>query len=201
MKNKISLTLLSASRFSALTLALIMLSFSAHAENVLTGNYYGIQFANSNGKLENNLVSTETSYGHIKGKYGRVLNDIVSLEGQLGFTNRPEGGDSLMVYGAYLRAGKNFGDYKLYGLLGFGVTYSYDAKNKESESGGSYGLGLEVFGSKEVAITLEYLTVLNKSVDAGDLTFDSLGIGYTYYFTEDKSYFNKNRNKIKSIRY
>ncbi len=201
MKNKTLPNLLSAARFLTLTLALIILSFSAQAEIELTGSYYGIQFSNSNYKLEYNSGSTETGYGHLKGKYGWVMNDTVSLEGQLGFTNSPEGAESLMVYGAYLRAGKNFGDYKLYGLLGLGGIYSYDAENNESEAGGSYGLGLEILGSKEVAITLEYLTVLNKSVDAGDLTFDSLGIGYTYYFVEDKSYFNKNRNKIKSIRY
>jgi hypothetical protein len=197
MKNKI----LPLFRFLILSLALIMSSFSAMAENKLTGTYYGIQFANSNGKLENSLGTTETSYGHIKGKYGWVLNDVVSLEGQLGITNTPEGAESLMIYGAYLRAGKNFGDYKLYGLLGLGGIYSYDADDKESESGGSYGFGVEIFGSKQVAISLEYLVVLNKSVDAGDLTFDSIGIGYSYYFSDDKSYFDKNRNKIKSIRY
>jgi hypothetical protein len=197
MKNTLQLPF----RFSTLAFALIMVSFSANAENVLTGTYYGLQFANSQSRLENSVSTTDTNYGHIKGKFGWVMNDILSLEGHLGFTNNSDDIEKLMVYGAYLRAGKNFGDYKLYGLIGLGGIYSYDTKDKESESGGSYGLGLEVFGSKKIAITLEYLIVLDKSIDAGDLTFDSIGIGYSYYFTDDTSYFNKNRNKVKSIRY
>lgn len=188
-------------RFLTLPLALLMLSFSVQAEVGLSGTYFGLQFADATMTTENSIETTKISYGHLKAKYGWVMNEIVSLEGQLGFTNNPEDTDSLMVYGAYLRAGKDFGGYKLYGLLGVGGIYTYEADNKESESSGSYGVGLEIFGSPDVAITLEYLTVLDKSVDAGDLTLGSLGFGFTYYFSEEKSYFDKNRNKIKSIRY
>ncbi len=188
-------------RFLILSLAILMVSFSVQAEVDLSGTYYGLQYSNSKSISEDSSTKTEISYGHIKAKYGWMMNDLISLEGQLGFTNAPDESDSLLVYGAYLRAGYDFGSYKLYGLLGIGGIYAYDSQDKESESSGSYGLGLEIFGSRDVAVTLEYLTVLNKSVDGTDLKFDSLGIGYSYYFSEEKSYFNKNRNKIKSIRY
>ena len=108
----------------------------------------------------------------------------------------------IATYGAYLRLGKDYGQYKPYGLIGFSGIYAYeDNVDNVSETSGSYGAGLEIFGSKDLAITFEYLRMIDKSVDGGDSTFDAFGAGFTYYFTEDKSYFNKNRNKIRSIRY
>ena len=108
----------------------------------------------------------------------------------------------IITYGGYGRVDKDFDGYKIYGLLGFGGIYAYqDDVDDVTESSFSYGAGIEIFGSKSVAITLEYLSVLDKSVDGGDTTFSTFGAGFTYYFIEDKSYFNKNRNKIRSIRY
>ena len=73
--------------------------------------------------------------------------------------------------------------------------------DSQSEAGGSLGVGLEIFGSKDLAITFEFLRLIDKSINGADVTFDIVGVGFTYYFTEDKSYFNKNRDKIRSIRY
>jgi hypothetical protein len=87
-------------------------------------------------------------------------------------------------------------------LLGYsGFSASQNHGDNVTESDASYGLGLEIFGSKNIAVTFEYLNMLDKTVDGDDDTFDAIGVGFTYYFIEEKSLFNRNRNKIDSIRY
>jgi hypothetical protein len=192
------------SRFVKLfTLTLIFsVSFSANAEMDFSGTYTGLLFSNSKDKIKiSSGHTTEYNRGHVRGKLGWIINDVISVEGQLGFTSNSDSKQGIITTGGYLRAGKDFGQYKLYGLLGLTNIYYYSDNGNTSESGGSYGVGMEIFGSKDLAITLEYLSMVEKSINGGDFTFDALGLGFTYYFIEDKSYFNKNRNKIQSIRY
>jgi len=174
----------------------------ASAEIDLTGMYTGLIFSNSSYDLKTNSGKTSESWGHIKGKLGTSLNEWIDVEGQLGLTTNTDTKQGVFSYGAYLRIGQDLGQYKPYGLVGFsGYHLHEDGYGSETESGFSYGAGIEIFGSKDLTVTFEYLRLIDKSVDGGDLTFDTLGIGFTYYFTEDTSYFNKNRNKIRSIRY
>ncbi len=197
---KFKLRFISILTFTAVTL---VTSFPAMAEIDFSGAYTGLLFSSSNAKFSDTGGSEEYSSGHIKGKLGWILNDIMSVEGKLGMiTKNPDGDEvkDVVSYGVYLRAGKDFGQYKLYGLIG-ATGIQYRTTDKNTESGGSYGLGLEIFGTKDIAVSFEYLMMLDKTIDGTDVMFDSLGLGFTYYFTEDKSYFNKNRNKIRSIRY
>jgi len=185
-----------------LLLAVAGLSTPAVAEIDLTGLYSGLQYSSSEFKsvIGNSKESVET--GHIKAKLGKSINDILAVEGQFGLATNSNDKLGTLTYGAYLRAGKDFGQYKPYGLLGFSGYYSYaDNEDSDSELGGSLGVGLEIFGSKDIALTFEYLRLMDKTIDGADVTFDTIGIGFTYYFTDDTSYFNKNRNKIRSIRY
>lgn len=184
-----------------LTPIIFSLSQSAHAEMDFSGTYTGLLFSNSTDKTKASSASTEINRGHVRGKLGWIINDVISVEGQLGFTSNSDSSKGIITTGGYLRAGKDFGQYKLYGLLGLTNLYYYSDNGNTSESGGSYGAGIEIFGSKDLAITLEYLSMVDKSINGADFTFDALGLGFTYYFTEDSSYFNKNRNKINSIRY
>jgi len=192
-------------RLSSIVLLLLSLSFSfcAQAEVELSGLYSGILYSSSH--LETRATGQPKgtqNWGHIKVKVGTILNDLVSVEGQLGVTTNTNADLGTLTYGGYLRAGKDFSQYKLYGLLGYSGFHSYKkGQDSVNENSFSYGVGLEVFGSKNIAITLEYLMLVDKTVDRSDLTFDTLGLGFTYYFIEDKSYFNKNRTKIRSIRY
>ncbi len=190
--------------FMAITLvmSLFFVTGTARAEIDFSGLYSGFIFSDSTEILKPDTgVNDKYSRGHMKGKLGYIVNDIISFEGQLGLTSNSGGSEGIMTYGGYLRAGKDFGQYKLYGLLGASGIYYYSDAGNISQTGGSYGVGLEIFGSKDLAITLEYITLVDKSIDEGDFSFDTLGIGFTYYFTEEKSYFNRNQNKIKSIRY
>jgi len=202
MKNTSSSTKLISYSF-VLLIALTGLSLPVAAEIDLTGLYAGVQFSSSKDQfVPDNGSKVNNNKGHMKAKLGKAINDLVSVEGQLGMTTNSGASQGIATYGAYLRVGKDFGQYKPYGLIGFSGIYAYqDNVDNVSETSGSYGAGLEIFGSKDLAITLEYIRMIDKSVDGGDLTFDTFGAGFTFYFTEDKSYFNKNRNKIRSIRY
>ena len=177
---------------------------NANAEIDMTGLYTGAQFSSSTLEITPTTGSkTSNGYGHMKVKVGKYINDMISAEGQLGATSNTGGSKGIVTFGGYARIDKDIGQYKYYGLLGFGGVYSYaDGSPSVTESSFSYGVGIEIFGSKDLALSIEYLVVLDTEIDGGsDMTFDTVGLGFTYYFTEDTSYFNKNRNKVRSIRY
>lgn len=189
--------------------ACVAISSPAQAEIEWTGLYSGIYFSNAKDKFEaDSGGKEEESRGHIKIKLGKYLNNFLSVEGQIGMTNNSDDTQGISTYGAYLRANKSFGKYNMYGMLGYSGIYSYhDDFDSVSESGGSYGVGLEIFGSKNLALSIEYLALLDMSVDgddpnfgSGDLKFETIGIGLTYFFSDETSQFIKNRNKIRSIR-
>ncbi len=189
-------------------LSIIILSLSLFTPNLAlaeigyTGGYTGMQFSNSNYKLKyNSGDKDEGSWGHVKANLGLLLNENFSLEGQFGLTTNSDSNDGIVTAGAYLKIGSDFGAYRPYGLIGFSTMGVYqDGQDNITESGGSLGLGIDIFGSKNLAITIEYLRLIDKSVDNGDLTFDIVGLGFTYYFTGDLSRFNKNRDKLLSPR-
>lgn len=188
--------------FAALTVSTAF-SVNAYAEMDLSGLYSGFIFSNSQFESKTpGFSKTTQDWGHGKVKIGKILNEYTSVEGQFGMTTNSDADHGNLTYGIYLRAGKDFDQYKLYGLAGLGGFHSYaDGLDNVSENGFSYGVGIEIFGSKDLTVTLEYVSLVDKSVDGADIVFDTLGLGFTYYFTEDTSYFNKNRNKIRSIRY
>lgn len=168
-----------------------------------TGLYTGLQFSDSTDEFKDAAGKEKENRGHIKGKLGKYLVKWLAVEVQFGMTTNSNSSRGIATYGAYLRPDLDLGQYKLYGLFGFSGIHAYEDNNEDvSETDLSYGLGLEIFGSKDLAVTFEYIKLIDdKSVNGGDLTFDTLGIGFTYYFTKDRSYFNKNRNRIRSIRY
>ena len=188
-----------------LLLSMLGIALPAAAELELTGKYYGIQFTNGDYELDiDNPVATDfkESWNFIDAKYGSQLNDLVSVEGRLGVSNNLGKDHGIVTLGGYLRIGKNLGRYRPYGLIGGSGIFIYEeGLDDYDESSFSYGAGIEIFGSPNVALTFEWLRGIDKSVDDGDLTFDSVGFGFNYYFSEESSIFNKNRNKIRSIRY
>ncbi len=196
-----------------LTCLLLLLSMAiampALAELELTGTYYGIQFYNSDFEFDYDAAApnldTEESWNFLEVKYGKQTSEMMAFEGRFGLSNNLGKDYGVLTYGAYLRIGKDFGQYRPYGLIGgTGIMVDEEVLNDlydVDEFGFSYGVGIEIFGSPNVAITFEYLNAIDDSVDDGDLTFNSIGLGFNYYFSEETSTFNKNRNKIRSIRY
>lgn len=192
--------------FLVLLITLSGFSSSAFAEIDFSGLYSGMQYSSSEFKARTSTTTSTTTTtvnnGHIKAKLGYIINDNLTVEGQLGLNTNSNDKLGTVTFGTYLRASKDYGQYKPYGLVGLGGYYSYDdVADNDTQFGGSLGVGLEIFGSKDLAISVEYLRILDKTIDGSDITFDTVGLGFTYYFTEDKSYFNKNRNKVRSIRY
>ncbi len=176
---------------------------AAFAEVNLTGTYTGLQFAEAEYDLNTDAGNRlSDSWGYIKAKYGKQINEYFALEGQLGLVTKTDSDQGVVTYGGYARFSKDFGRYKPYALLGFAGMELYDKiEDNQSETGFSYGAGIELFGSKDLTLSIEYVSLLNQSTDTGELTYKSLGIGFTYYFSEDTSQFNKNTNKVRSIRY
>ncbi len=187
--------------FLMLLVFLTGLTSPASAEIDLTGLYSGLQYSSTEFKADDSGSTESASNGHIKTKLGKFINENLSVEGQLGLTTNSNDKQGALTYGVYLRAGKDFGQYKPYGLIGLSGYYSYVGDFSQSEAGGSLGAGVEIFGSKEISVTFEFLRLIDKTIDGTDVTFDTFGLGFTYYFTEESSYFNKNRNKIRSIRH
>ncbi len=199
--------------FNYLFLLVSLAAFTtpAVAELELTGTYYGFQFTNN--KYDNDTGSDE-SWNFIDGKYGNQLNDWVSLEGRVGLSDNLSSVHGIINLGGYMRIGKDLGRYRPYGLLGATYTYWFeedldelgdqlgiDLDDSYDESGFSYGFGIEIFGNPNIAITFEAMRAIDESDSDGDTTIDQFGLGFNYYFISDTSRFNKNRDKIRSIRY
>ena len=89
--------------------------------------------------------------------------------------------DPVFNAGIYLRLFYRFDKTTLYLLGGAAFVDTYDntsGGDEISESGVSYGVGLELFGNKNASVILEFL----KLVDTDQTEMDSIGLGYRHYF-------------------
>lgn len=160
------------------------------ADLILTDNYYSLQYASF-------VVDSGSSSGLFKYSLGHKFTDTWATEVQIGIAPSPENADQVLVYGAYLRANIEFDEVSIYGLLGYAGSYAYDDTfGNSSEESVSFGAGVELYADKSFSLTAEYLQLLYTD----DNKAYSFGLGYTYYFYDDDSRFNKNNQRIKSIR-
>ena len=209
MKIKI-MSVRKSSLLNLIMLVIIILSCNtAYAEKELTGSYMGILFSNTSENFDPDTGSAITEKtGHIKFKLGTQLNEWATVEAQGGFTTDSDEKQGLATLGGYLRYDHKLDGISIFGLLGLGVVASYhDDLDNVNESGLSWGLGIEVYGSKDLSLTLEYISLIDISVEdddpefgPGDLIFEMIGIGLTYHFSEETSPFVKNQNGFKTIR-
>ena len=178
------------------------------AELDLTGYYAGAQYTAADIEIVDPLNSannSNNSWGFLHGKFGKTLSDWVSIEASFAVsspTNDNEDHD--YIVGAYVKAGKKTGGYRLYGLIGASaLSFSEPGYQSDTYTSGSFGAGIEIFGTNDMALSLEYIRLIDndKFVDGRDLSVDTLSLGFVYYFSSDTSRFNKNRDKIPSIRY
>jgi hypothetical protein len=194
-----------ASRFAILTLLIafvITVPTQVLAELELTGRYLGFQFGNMKVNVEGDSGDdAEVSTGNIKGIFGGAITDYLALEGQLGVNTDLGSDEGALNYGLYLKLGKKIGQYKPYLLLGASGYYAYsDTFDDESLSDASWGAGVELFGTKDLAITFEYLNLLDKEINGSDTKIESFSIGFTYYFTESGERADAGRYQFKSSR-
>jgi opacity protein-like surface antigen len=192
----------------ALFTAFIFVCNPLRAEFDLTGYYAGGQYTNSGIEIvdpANSANRAKDDWGFLHAKFGKTLNDWLSAETHLAVssaTNDNEDHDYMV--GLFLKAGRKLGEYRPYGLIGAAaLNASEPGFQSETFSDVSYGAGIEIFGQKNIAISLEYIRLIDtERTDAGnDISIDTLSLGFVYYFSSESSPFNKNRNKIPSIRY
>ncbi len=148
-------------------------------------NYAAFQIYYASEEYESDSGTTiEDDHGFMGGTYGKMFNDIFSVEGRVGFTSNSGYKNGTTLYGGYLRARKKMDSIGFYGLLGYGGIYTYaEDEDSESEGGLSYGAGLEFFGSDSTAITIEYISLFDDTDDNdNDHSLTAINLGISYYF-------------------
>ena len=166
--------------------------------------YYG--FGASPYRLEDADTDSHISFGAFSGRVGINMNEFLAVEGHLGlsdwkniFSSSTYGNVDarLIVSSIYLKAKYEQEKYTFYGLvgttslkvetsgtLGFPGFFSADVSSSETESGASYGVGVDLFGNKTTSVTFMILRTLEeKNADV-----NSFNIGFNYFFDRPSSY-------------
>ena len=156
-----------------------------------TGAYASLMYLGANEKVD----SFDENRGSTAIRIGKVMNDSYSLEAHGSVVNSSDTDDGIFTVGGFARIEKAEEKYTYYGLLGVSTIRSYSTSLDDiTETSLSYGFGIDVYGSPNLAITLEYVHMIDAELDSGqDLTYQSFGIGLSYRFVEDKNNFNKSR--------
>lgn len=154
------------------------------------GLYYGV--LGTGVIYEDDTVDDQWRPVGLTAKLGQRFTDRLAIEGRVGTTTD----DTQSVLGvdvdlkvdyyasAFGRFDVTTGAAKLYGLAG--VTHgklSADADtlgigDSESDTGLSYGVGLDLYGNEHLAVTVEYI----RHIDDDDYTIDAANLGFTYSF-------------------
>ncbi|MCG6970318.1 MAG: outer membrane beta-barrel protein [Gammaproteobacteria bacterium] len=151
--------------------------------------------------------------GSLNGAVFKIGYDIASffaIEGQIGGTIPEdyviinEQGQIAGDYdvrsehaGIFLRGNWRLRNVTLYGLLGYGyynliesekIDGQSDVTYFTEESGLSYGIGVDLFGSRRTALSLNWMQLIKEETEF-DFTLDvsSIYLGITYYFKPQKT--------------
>lgn len=115
---------------------------------------------------------------------GYNFNPYIGLEARYaGFT------DVMENYGIYLKPQYPITDAaKVYALLGYGeTTHDFGANGEVSGDGFQWGVGASYAMTENIGVFVDYTNLYDDSysvgsVNAGDLTVDSVNVGVTYTF-------------------
>lgn len=172
-------------RLYLLSMVLLGTLFSGSARADLLGNfletrdfsslYYGLNF--SDGSADVNGGSDE-SLGVLSGVLGLRLIDFLGVEVQVGSgsddTQSLLSDSEVTFAAAMVRAGIQIHDVGIYGLVGQ-TFLDTSSRINFSRSGNALGLGLNLFGSKKLAVNFQYLRL-------GDGALSNASVGFQYYF-------------------
>ncbi|MEM7564609.1 MAG: outer membrane beta-barrel protein [Pseudomonadota bacterium] len=172
-----------------------------------TGWYTSVMYLNANEEVD----SLEEDRGSTALKIGRVMSDKYSLEAHGSIVNSSDTDDGIFTVSGFARYGVVDDDYSyfglagkyaFYGIAGLSIIRSYSTSDSDiTESSLSFGAGVDIFGSPNLGITLEYIYMIDAEIDDGrDLEYQTLGIGLTYYFVRENNRFNRNRRGLDNIR-
>lgn len=144
-------------------------------------------------------------------KIGYDINKFIGLEAHAGATTTKryivvdQQGQEIGDYkkrgrhvALYGRANWHFTNITLYGLLGVdyyriiedvNIPGSFSDKSSIGKTGLSYGVGVDLFGNSQTALSLNYMQLINKDFygDGDKTKVDAIHLGITYYFTLQKT--------------
>lgn len=137
-----------------------------------------------------NIKNSSTVYGDASGlalDLGYDFNNILALQASYiapdTFTATSGTSESISYAASlFLRANLRFERSSVYFLAGASTL----GKNNASYDGTglAYGVGLDFYGSKNVALTLKYVNYLDTKTISGSnkVSLDGTTLGFTYYF-------------------
>jgi opacity protein-like surface antigen len=176
--------------------ALLAAPVAASAENVTDDLYWGASLTQLR-YSDDRLADTWKPIGGTL-KLGYEATERFAIEGRIGITGEDDrsydsnvGPIEVALQADYYasvfgRFNVTTGPAKLYLLLGAtSVRLSAEATangvsvgDDETESDLSYGVGLDLYGNRHLAVTVEYIRHLDKS----DYYIDAANLGFTYRF-------------------
>ncbi len=183
---------------------LVLFTSTSFAEgSSFRGMYFGGSFSSHKIKdLGKRLYGADIKVGYdltnflaIEGQFGGTITEYFILVDELG----PYADDDLRVEraGIYARANWRLTNITLFGLVGYGyynviddIAY-YDGSNETintDESGLSYGLGIELFGSGRTALSVSWMQLIKEKVEYDfELNSQAVFLGITHYFNPQKT--------------
>lgn len=180
-----------------MALALFGTTAAYAVEDDSTNWYFGLSAASFDFEQKGAGGSSFNTYGGIA-RLGYDLGNYLSVEGRMGFGGKDDDGtyrvEPARVAAAYVRLNLPIDKVKIYLLGGYGaVTAKVDLMGVDTShdelTGASYGGGIELYGNRTTALTLEYVRYVEEQnyedaaigVDA-DFDVNSLSIGFVHHF-------------------
>jgi len=173
----------------ALTLFAMMFSAVSLAENA-SRNYIGVNLATFDSKYHtteqdgymvnlgfdmNNYFAFELAAGTSKTETDPVTNDTSKID---------------YTASAFLRFNMRFDRITVYLLGGYsqveGTTTSGGVNTSTTDEGGSYGYGLDFYGTRDLALSFRRVEFFDNEETTGNRHLGATTIGITYYYDTPK---------------
>jgi len=191
---------------SFISLLISTVSLADQLPETFNGVYLGANVSRHH--FENRFTDDYLVGGNFRAGYD--FNRFIALEGQIGATTAKsyilvnDLGQNIGDYrlqgvhsGVYARANWRLVNVTLYALAGVGYykanetisnTGYVDGTTKTDATGFSYGVGVDLFGGLQTALSLNWLQLINKDIGGGEkMRVDALYFGITYYFKPQKT--------------
>ena len=145
--------------------------------------YLGIDYGDFGYEVTDTGYSPDNANGYIL-RLGYDLNNWLAVEGHYADPEDFEENGSVAItsgagFGAYGRLNLRFKQATLYGLAG-ATRITFDG---ESATGLAYGAGLDIYGSRNTALTISYTRYFDDEAPSGaDIVVDAFNFGITHYF-------------------
>jgi len=164
-------------------IGLALILFSINAVQAEEAHYYiGVDWGDFGYNIENNSTTYDNANGFIL-RLGYDFNNWLAVEGHYAdpddFESSGSGNLSGNTLGAFARLNLRFKQTTLY-AIGGAASSSYTG---QSEITYAYGAGIDIYGSKDTALTIAYTSYYNdETASSNKIEGDALTFGITHYF-------------------